>query len=76
MLKIKKIEKQGRVLNIYFKIPFYSNWKKTELKLRKYYDDDSSLNTWLDESGKYAVIVYLLRNKEDIIPYIKYGDKK
>ena len=40
-MKPSKIKKVGRRLYIYFKIPFYSNFKKMYYKLQKYYDEDS-----------------------------------
>ena len=73
-MKPIKIKKVGRRLYIYFKIPFYSNFKKMHYKLQKYYDEDSSLESFIDETGKYIVIGYYLRNKEDIEPYLKGSD--
>lgn len=70
-MKPIKIEKDGRELYIYFKIPFYSSYRKTYSKLRKYYDEDSSLEPFIDENGKYIVVGYLLRSKKDIEPYLK-----
>ena len=71
-MKPSKIKKDGRKLYIYFKIPFYSSYKKEYSKLRKYYDEDSSLRTFIDETGKYIIIGYLLRSKKDIEPYLKW----
>ena len=70
-MKPIKIKKVGRRLYIYFKIPFYSNFAKMYFKLRKYYDKDSSLEPFIDETGKYIVIGYFLRSKEDIEPYLR-----
>lgn len=70
-MKPIKIEKDGRKLYIYFKIPFYSSYRKTYSKLRKYYDEDSSLEPFIDENGKYIVVGYLLRSKKDIEPYLR-----
>lgn len=70
-MKIKKIEKEGRHLLIYIKIPFYSNFMKMSYKLEKYIDKEASLQTFIDITGKYIVLEYLLRNKEDILPYIE-----
>lgn len=71
-MKPNKIKKVGRRLYIYFKIPFYSNFRKMRSKLKKYYDEDSSLETSIDETGKYIVIGYFLRSKKDIEPYLKW----
>ncbi len=70
-MKPSKIEKDGRKLYIYFKIPFYSSFKKMYYKLQKYHDKDSSLESGIDITGKYIVIGYLLRSKEDIEPYLR-----
>ena len=72
-MKPKKKKKVGRRLYIYFKIPFYSNFKKMYYKLQKYYDEDSSLEPFIDKTGKYIVIGYFLRSKKDIEPYLKWS---
>lgn len=72
-MKPSKIKKVGRILYIYFKIPFNSNFKKMYYKLQKYYDEDSSLEPFIDITGKYIVIVYFLKSKKDIEPYLKEG---
>ena len=70
-MKPSKIKKVGRRLYIYFKIPFYSNFEKMYFKLQKYHDKDSSLESFIDKTGKYIVIGYLLRTKQDIEPYLR-----
>ena len=72
-MKPNKIKKVGRRLYIYFKIPFYSNFKKMYYKLQKYYDNDSSLEPFIDKTRKYIVIGYFLRSKKDIEPYLKWS---
>ena len=72
-MKTSKIKKDGRKLYIYFKIPFYSNFKKMYYKLQKYYDNDSSLEPFIDKNRKYIVIGYFLRSKKDIEPYLKWS---
>ena len=71
-MKPNKIKKVGRRLYIYFKIPFFSNFKKMCYKLEEYYDEDSSLEPFIDKTGKYIVIGYFLRSKKDIEPYLKW----
>lgn len=71
MITPQKIKKVGRRLYIYFKIPFYSSYKKMYSKLQRYYDEGSSLEPFIDKTGKYIVIGYLLRSKKDIEPYLK-----
>lgn len=70
-MKPIKIKKVGRRLYIYFKIPFYSNFAKMYFKLQKYHDKDSSLEPFIDKTGKYIVIGYFLRSKEDIESYLR-----
>lgn len=70
-MKIKRIEKKGRHLCIYIKIPFYSSFLKMYDKIEKYLDKEASLQTFVDITGKYIVLEYLLRSKEDILPYIE-----
>ena len=70
-MKPSKIKKVGRRLYIYFKIPFYSNVEKMDFKLQKYHDKYSSLEPFIDKTGKYIVIGYFLRSKEDIEPYLR-----
>lgn len=72
-MKPSKIEKDGRELYIYFKIPFYSNFKEMYSKLQKYHDKDSSLEPFIDKTGKYIVIGYFLRSKKDIELYLKWS---
>lgn len=72
-MKPSKIKKDGRSLYVYFKIPSYSNFRKMCSKLKKYYDEDSSLEPFMDETGKYIIIGYFLRSREDIEPYLKWS---
>ena len=51
-MKPSKIKKVGRRLYIYFKIPFFSNYRKVHEKLQKYYDKDSSMVDFIDKTGK------------------------
>lgn len=70
-MKPSKIKKVGRRLYIYFKLPFIHNYEKIDKELEKYYDDDSSIGSFIDVTGKYIVIGYFLRSMEDIKPYIE-----
>ena len=72
-MKPSKIKKVGRMLYIYFKIPFYSNFEQMYFRLRKYRDEDSSLEPFMDETGKYIIIGYFLRSRKDIEPYLKWS---
>ena len=74
-MNIKKIEKNGRRLLIYIKIPWYSSFKKMYNRIEKFLDKDASLDTSIDITGKYIVLKYLLRSKEDILPYIRFNNE-
>jgi hypothetical protein len=41
-----------------------SNFKKMCYKLEEYYDKDSSLEPFINKTGKYIVIGYFLRSKK------------
>ena len=75
-MKIKKIITDGRRIDIYIKIPFYSNFLKMNNKLKEYYDKDASFDNFIDITGKYIIMSYMLRNKKDILPYIKYSESR
>lgn len=70
-MKPSKIEKDGRCLYIYFKLPFFHSFEKIDKELEKYYDDDSSMGAFIDETGKYIVVGYFLRSMKDVRPYIE-----
>ena len=73
-MKPSKIEKDGRCLYIYFKLPFFHNFETINKALEKYYDDDSSMGAFIDETGKYIVMGYFLRSMEDVKPYIEWEE--
>ena len=68
-LKVSKIERDGNCLEIWIKgnynkfAPYYE---------KKFYDGHTSfLGTYIDVESKYIILKFVLRNKEDIEPYIK-----
>ena len=67
-LKVEKIERDGNYLEIWVK----GNYNK----LAKYYEDKfydehmSFMGTYIDVDSKYIILRFVLRNKEDILPYI------
>jgi hypothetical protein len=63
MLKIKKIEKEGKKLYVYFKKPFYKSYLSVEKQLWQYYGV-GYIDTFLDLSGKYIVVSYVLKDME------------
>lgn len=75
MLKIKKIKKNGRNLDIYVKKPKFMSFMFLEEIDKMFKDEDNFFGTMIDETGKYVILKFVLRSKEDIIPYVKYGIK-
>ena len=77
-IKIDKIVKKEHLLNIYIKIPFYRKYRDY-LNYFKQFEDKENYNFMeprLDIDGKHIIITFVLRNKEDILPYIKYDRKE
>lgn len=73
-INIKKIEKQGKRLILYAKKPLFISYHNFANELSRYFrDSDNLLEIRPDETGKYVIITFVLRNKEDILPYIKKG---
>jgi hypothetical protein len=71
MLKIKKIQKDGKYLKVYFKRPRFKNLKVVLDSIDSIFnDEDNYLGTSLESTGKYIIMTLILRNKEDILPYI------
>lgn len=68
-LKVAKIERDGNCLEIWVKGDYN--------KLAPYYEKKfcdghiSFLGTYIDVEGKYIILKFVLRNKEDIELYIK-----
>ena len=70
-LNIKEIRKNGRYLKIYIKKPMFKSFEFMHGYLSSVLEDkDSFLGISLDETGKHLVCEMLLRNKEDIEPYV------
>lgn len=67
-IKVAKIERDGNILEIWVKgkynklAPYYE---------KKFYDESMSfMGTYIDVDSKYIILRFVLRNKEDILPYI------
>lgn len=72
MLKIKEIIKDGKYLKIKIKRPIFKSLLETLVNIKLIFmDEDNFLEPQLDETGKYIILTFILRNKEDIEPYIK-----
>jgi hypothetical protein len=71
MLKIKEVEKCGKYLRIYVKKPVFGDLRKFFHHLEVLFgDEDCFLNPMLDVTGKYVILTFILRNREDILPYV------
>ena len=77
-IKIDKIVKKEHLLNIYIKFPFYRRYKDYAEFLKQFEDNENYnfMNPCLDVDGKHIIMTFVLRNKKDIEPYIKYGINK
>lgn len=78
MLKVKEIKKEGKFLKIIIKVPWYQSWCETLLisgtslhRLDKY----STLEPHATIDGDIE-LTYILRNKEDIEPYLTNNEKE
>lgn len=69
MLKVKKINLEGRYLKLYFKIK--GNYKYSFEQIKCLLDEEKTYDPYIDETGKHIIITYLLRDRMDIIPYLK-----
>lgn len=67
-LKVAKIERDGNCLEIWVKGNYNKLAKYYE---KKFYDGHMSfMGTYIDVDSKYIILRFVLRNKEDILPYI------
>ena len=75
-INIKKVKKDGKYLELYAKKPFFMDFKLFHKQIDNYFkDEDNFLNVGIDITGKYAILTFILRNKEDILPYINFMNK-
>lgn len=67
-LKVLKIQRKGNCLEVWIK----GNYRKlAPYYEEKFYDEHMSfLGAYIDVDSKYIILKFLLRNKEDILPYI------
>lgn len=72
-IKIDKIVKNEHLLDVYIKIPFYRSYKNYIKYFEQFRDNDNFMEPCLDIDGKHIIMTFVLRNKEDILPYIKKG---
>ena len=69
-INVKKIEKDGKRLILYAKKPIFMNMgsfiRIIDITFRDY---DNFLEVGVDCTGKYAILTFILRNKEDLLLY-------
>lgn len=72
-VKIDKIVKKEHLLNVYIKIPFYRRFRDYNKYLKQFEDNENCnfMEPCLDIDGKHIIMTFVLRNKEDILLYIK-----
>ena len=70
---VRYFEKENNLLKLYIKIPFGKTVRDVILYFKNKYDDGwmSFLDSGLDITGKYVILNFVLRNDEDIRPYIE-----
>lgn len=71
-LKIDKVIKDGKELILYVKKPMFTNIKYLLHQCNWYFKDyDNFLEPMLDMECKHVILKFILRNKEDILPYLE-----
>ena len=71
-LKIDKVIKDGKKLILYVKKPMFTNIKLLLDQCHFYFKDyDNFLEPSLDMECKYVILTFILRNQEDILPYLE-----
>ena len=70
---VRYFEKENNLLKLYIKIPFGKTIADVMVYFKNKYDDElmSFLNVGIDETGKYCILYFVLRNDKDIRPYIE-----
>lgn len=75
-LKVRRVEKQGKRLMLYVKKPLFISFHEFANEICRYFGDgDNFLNLGIDEDGS-VILTFVLRNKEDILPYLQKGSDK
>lgn len=68
--KIDWIEKNGKYLNVFIKVPHFRRFVDYSTYFRQFEDSDNFLDAYLECDGKHIVMIFILRNKDDILPYV------
>lgn len=68
--KIDWIEKDGEYLNIFIKFPYFRRFVDYYPYFEQFEDSDNFLGACLEPDCKHIVMTFILRNKDDILPYV------
>ena len=70
---VRYFEKENNLLKLYIKIPLGKTVRDVMVYFKNKYDDGwmSFLDSGIDITGKYVILNFVLRNDEDIRPYIE-----
>lgn len=73
--KIDWIEKHGKYLNVFIKVPYFRRFVDYSSYFKQFEDSDNFLDAYLKCDGKHIVMTFILRNKDDILPYVNLKEK-
>lgn len=70
---VRYFEKENNLLKLYIKIPFGKTLEDLMIYFKNKYDDGwmSFLGSGIDVTGNYVILSFVLRNDNDIRPYIE-----
>lgn len=72
-IKIDKVIKDDKKLILYVKKPMFTNIKLLLYQCNSYFKDyDNFLEPRLDIECKHVILTFILRNRKDIEPYIRF----
>lgn len=74
-IKIDKIIKKEHLLNVYIKKPFYRRFRDYEKYFKQFEDKENYnfLEPCIDIDCKHIIMTFVLRNREDIEPYLRFS---
>lgn len=70
---VRYFEKENNLLKLYIKIPFGKTYYDVKIYFENKYNDDymSFLDSGIDVTGKFVILSFVLRNDQDIRPYME-----
>lgn len=78
MEKCEYFKITNKYLQIYIKIPLFNDFRSFANKYKEKYSNDfeNYLEESIDVTGKYLILTFILRNMEDILPYLNTSSKE